>query len=69
MGVLSRKPEVDAGARITTKKKWVKELTIVNKLGLHARPSALFVKVCNRSRPTSGSRRTGNRSMEKASWG
>jgi len=26
----------------------VKELTIVNKLGLHARPSALFVKVCNR---------------------
>jgi len=31
-----------------TEKKWVKELTIVNKLGLHARPSAMFVKVCNR---------------------
>ncbi len=43
MGVLSRKSATD-----NNEKKWVKELTIVNKLGLHARPSALFVKVCNR---------------------
>jgi phosphocarrier protein len=25
-----------------------KEVTILNRLGLHARPSAMFVKVCNR---------------------
>ncbi len=25
-----------------------KELTILNRLGLHARPSAMFVKVCSR---------------------
>lgn len=25
-----------------------KELTIINRLGLHARPSALFVKTCSR---------------------
>ena len=25
-----------------------KELTIVNKLGLHARPAAMFVKTCSR---------------------
>ena len=43
MGVLSRKPAAN-----DNEQKWVKELTIVNKLGLHARPSALFVKVCNR---------------------
>jgi phosphocarrier protein HPr len=28
--------------------KMTKELTILNRLGLHARPSAMFVKVCNR---------------------
>lgn len=27
-----------------------KELTIQNRLGLHARPSAMFVKVCSRFR-------------------
>jgi phosphocarrier protein len=27
-----------------------KELTVVNRLGLHARPSAMFVKVCSRFR-------------------
>lgn len=25
-----------------------KEITVVNRLGLHARPAAMFVKVCNR---------------------
>lgn len=42
MGLLSRKP-VDPGA-----KKVVKELTIQNRLGLHARPAAMFVKIANR---------------------
>ena len=42
MGLLSRKPPTDNGKKIT------KELTILNRLGLHARPSALFVKVCTR---------------------
>ena len=45
MGLLSRKPPGEQ-----TGKKCIKELTIVNKLGLHARPSAMFVKICNRFR-------------------
>ncbi len=42
MGLLSRKP-TDANA-----KKITKELTIVNRLGMHARPAAMFVKIANR---------------------
>ncbi len=42
MGLLSRKPPEEAGAKVS------KELTILNRLGLHARPSAMFVKVCSR---------------------
>ena len=42
MGFLSRKPESNSSSKI------VKELTIMNRLGLHARPSAMFVKVCSR---------------------
>ena len=39
MGFLSRKNEAES------KSKHTKELTIVNRLGLHARPSAMFVKM------------------------
>jgi phosphocarrier protein HPr len=42
MGILSRKLTSDS------EKKASKEITIVNRLGLHARPAAMFVKVCNR---------------------
>ncbi|MGB8354193.1 MAG: HPr family phosphocarrier protein [Chthoniobacteraceae bacterium] len=42
MGLLSRKPATENDNKIE------KELTIVNRLGLHARPSAMFVKVCSR---------------------
>ena len=42
MGLLSRKPATDNEKKIT------RELTIINRLGLHARPSAMFVKVCSR---------------------
>ena len=42
MGILSRKLTADS------EKKTSKEITIVNRLGLHARPAAMFVKVCNR---------------------
>jgi phosphocarrier protein len=42
MGLLSRKAATEHDKKIT------KELTIINKLGLHARPSAMFVKVCSR---------------------
>ena len=42
MGLLSRKTATDNEKKIT------KELTIINRLGLHARPSAMFVKVCSR---------------------
>jgi len=43
MGLLSRKNSgADEGQTAA------KELTIQNKLGMHARPSAMFVKVCNR---------------------
>jgi phosphocarrier protein len=41
MGLLSRRP---ASGKIQ------KEVTIVNKLGLHARPAAMFVRVANKHR-------------------
>jgi phosphocarrier protein HPr len=42
MGLLSRKPEPAS--------KSTRELTIINRLGLHARPSAMFVKTASRFR-------------------
>lgn len=42
MGLLSRKSSNESTKRVT------KELTVLNRLGLHARPAALFVKVCNK---------------------
>ena len=42
MGFLARKNPSEEGNKLT------KEITILNRLGLHARPSAMFVKVCNR---------------------
>jgi len=30
--------------------KLTKEMTIINRLGLHARPAAMFVKACNKHR-------------------
>ena len=42
MGIFSRKREIES------QPKMAKELTIQNKLGLHARPSAQFVKICSR---------------------
>src|SRR5258708_36157701 len=44
MGLLSCKPDPAAQS------KTAKELTIVNRLGLHARPSAMFVKTASRFR-------------------
>lgn len=41
MGILSRK-QTEAGKRLT------RELVILNRYGLHARPAALFVKTSNR---------------------
>jgi phosphocarrier protein HPr len=45
MGLLNRK--TGAGART---QKAEKEIAIVNRLGLHARPAALFVKIASRYR-------------------
>jgi len=45
MGLLNRKTGVGASVQ-----KAEKEITIVNRLGLHARPAALFVKVASRFR-------------------
>lgn len=42
MGLLSRKSDPVAQSRTA------RELTIVNRLGLHARPSAMFVKTASR---------------------
>ena len=42
MGLLSRRTDTTAKATST------KELSILNRLGLHARPSAQFVKTCSR---------------------
>jgi phosphocarrier protein len=41
MGLLSRKTS-------ESEQKITKELVIINRLGLHARPAAMFVKVCNK---------------------
>jgi len=45
MGLLNRKTGAGASAQ-----KAEKEVTILNRLGLHARPAALFVKVASRFR-------------------
>ena len=44
MGLLSRTTSAASGQKIT------REVTVLNRLGLHARPAAMFVKVCNRHR-------------------
>ncbi len=44
MGFLSRKTQPISPTKTT------KELTIVNRLGMHARPSAMFVKTASRFR-------------------
>ncbi|PYK24668.1 MAG: HPr family phosphocarrier protein [Verrucomicrobia bacterium] len=45
MGLLYRK-----GNRAAQAQKLEKELTIVNRLGLHARPAAMFVRIASRHR-------------------
>ena len=45
MGLLYRKSSRSAPAQ-----KLEKELTIVNRLGLHARPAAMFVRIASRHR-------------------
>ena len=45
MGLLYRK-----GNRSSEEQKIEKELTIVNRLGLHARPAAMFVRIASRHR-------------------
>ena len=45
MGLLYRK-----SSRATPAQKLAKELTIVNRLGLHARPAAMFVRIASRHR-------------------
>ncbi len=41
MGLLSRRRDIEPD-------KASKEITVLNRLGLHARPAAMFVKVCTR---------------------
>ena len=45
MGLLYRK-----GSRPVAAQKLEKEVTIVNRLGLHARPAAMFVRIASRHR-------------------
>ena len=44
MGFLTRKRESSPSEKFT------REFTVLNRLGLHARPSAQFVKLCSRFR-------------------
>jgi len=44
MGLLNRKGGPDRGSKIE------KEVTIVNRLGMHARPAAMFVRIASRYR-------------------
>ena len=41
--ILSRKPNVGGDAKQVSR-----EVTVINKLGVHARPAAMFVKVANK---------------------
>ena len=45
MGLLNRKSAASASGR-----KIEKDITIVNRLGLHARPAAMFVRIASRYR-------------------
>ena len=45
MGLLYRK-----GSRAAAGQKLEKEVTVVNRLGLHARPAAMFVRIASRHR-------------------
>jgi len=45
MGLLYRK-----GTRAAQAQKVEKEMTVVNRLGLHARPAAMFVRIASRHR-------------------
>ncbi len=47
---------------------FTKELTVVNKLGIHARPAAMFVKTANRFACEFSSKKTAKKSTAKASW-
>jgi phosphocarrier protein HPr len=44
MGLLNRKSAANRGDKVE------KEVTIVNRLGMHARPAALFVRIASRFR-------------------
>ena len=44
MGLLNRKSAAQRGDKVE------KEVTIVNRLGLHARPAAMFVRIASRFR-------------------
>jgi phosphocarrier protein HPr len=44
MGLLNRRSGADSSEKVE------KEITILNRLGLHARPSAMFVRVATRFR-------------------
>ncbi len=44
MGLLGRRSGSDSGEKIE------KEITIINRLGMHARPAAMFVRVASRFR-------------------
>jgi phosphocarrier protein len=41
--ILPRKPTGSDGAKTASK-----EITVINKLGIHARPAAMFVKIANK---------------------
>jgi phosphocarrier protein HPr len=42
MGLLSRRAPTDSENKVT------RELTVSNRLGMHARPAAMFVKICSK---------------------
>ena len=63
MGLLNRRSSGTAREKIE------KDITIVNRLGLHARPAAMFVRIASRYRCGSlGVERKAKRSMARASW-
>ena len=64
MGLLSRK-----SSESTPQSKVTKQLIIVNRLGLHARPSAMFVKTASRFKCEIGVEKDGERVNGKSIMG
>ena len=60
MGLLNRRSTSEPNEKVE------KEITIVNRLGLHARPAAMFVRIASRHSSCAGMASCGKKTMERS---